>query len=222
MGLFSLSLIISVLQQPGRCVLTSDLVRTWTEETIVTRMSFLKLVLRHVLRTIATERFPQNMWWKRPQRHQGSAAIVSRKVRFRRGPVQPHHQDIVTTRKILFCRDLVSLKLTLCQDLVLLRKFLPHKDLRIITVIKESMDALDITADLGVLPAERRVSVHFSWSLWLFSPSSRWAEWGSGEGVKHLWEQGSWGQHGTHLGLAGPRWVPCWPHELCYLGLLLT
>ena len=27
----------------------------------------------------------------------------------------------------------------------------------------------------------------------------------------------SWGQHGAHLGLTGPRWVPCWPHELCYL-----
>ena len=24
--------------------------------------------------------------------------------------------------------------------------------------------------------------------------------------------------HGTHLGPTGPRWAPCWPHELCYLG----
>ena len=24
----------------------------------------------------------------------------------------------------------------------------------------------------------------------------------------------SWG----HLGPTGPRWAPCWPHELCYLG----
>ena len=24
----------------------------------------------------------------------------------------------------------------------------------------------------------------------------------------------SWGQHGTHLGPVGPRWAPCWPHEL--------
>ena len=30
---------------------------------------------------------------------------------------------------------------------------------------------------------------------------------------------GSWGQHGTHMGPAGPRWAPCRPHELCYLGL---
>ena len=30
--------------------------------------------------------------------------------------------------------------------------------------------------------------------------------------------QGSWGQHKAHLGPTGPRWVPCWPHELCYLG----
>ena len=27
-----------------------------------------------------------------------------------------------------------------------------------------------------------------------------------------------WGQHGAHLGPTGPRWAPCWPHELCYLG----
>ena len=24
--------------------------------------------------------------------------------------------------------------------------------------------------------------------------------------------------HGAHLGPAGPRWAPCWPHELCYQG----
>ena len=24
--------------------------------------------------------------------------------------------------------------------------------------------------------------------------------------------------HGAHLGLAGPRWAQCGPHELCYLG----
>ena len=28
------------------------------------------------------------------------------------------------------------------------------------------------------------------------------------------WWQGSWGQHGAHLGPPGPRWAPCWPHEL--------
>ena len=31
-------------------------------------------------------------------------------------------------------------------------------------------------------------------------------------------KQSSWGQYGTHLGLTGPRWAPCWPHELGYLG----
>ena len=31
-------------------------------------------------------------------------------------------------------------------------------------------------------------------------------------------QQGSWGQHGVHLGPTGPRWTPCWPHELCYMG----
>ena len=24
--------------------------------------------------------------------------------------------------------------------------------------------------------------------------------------------------HGAHLGPTGPRWAPCWCHELCYLG----
>ena len=28
----------------------------------------------------------------------------------------------------------------------------------------------------------------------------------------------SWRQHGAHLGPTGPRWAPCWPHELCHLG----
>ena len=27
--------------------------------------------------------------------------------------------------------------------------------------------------------------------------------------------------HGAHLGPTGPRWAPCWPHELCYLGTIL-
>ena len=31
--------------------------------------------------------------------------------------------------------------------------------------------------------------------------------------------QGSWGQHGAHLGTTGPRWAPCWLHEPCYLGM---
>ena len=36
---------------------------------------------------------------------------------------------------------------------------------------------------------------------------------------QHPWQQGLWGQHGTHLGPTGPRWAPCWPHELRHLGL---
>ena len=35
---------------------------------------------------------------------------------------------------------------------------------------------------------------------------------------KHPRKQGSWGQHGAHLGPTGPRWAPCWPHESCYPG----
>ena len=34
-------------------------------------------------------------------------------------------------------------------------------------------------------------------------------------------QQGSWGQHGAHLGTTGPRWTPCWPREPCYLGIQL-
>ena len=30
------------------------------------------------------------------------------------------------------------------------------------------------------------------------------------------------GQNGTHPGPTGPRWAPCWPHELCYLGKFLS
>ena len=26
-------------------------------------------------------------------------------------------------------------------------------------------------------------------------------------------------EHGAHLGPTVSRWVPCWPHELCYLGI---
>ena len=33
------------------------------------------------------------------------------------------------------------------------------------------------------------------------------------------WWQDSWSQHGAHLRPTGPRWAPCWPHELCYLGM---
>ena len=29
------------------------------------------------------------------------------------------------------------------------------------------------------------------------------------------------GQHGVHLVPTGPRWAPCWPHELCSLGLAI-
>ena len=34
------------------------------------------------------------------------------------------------------------------------------------------------------------------------------------------WRQGSLGPHGAHLGPAGPRWAPCWPHEPCYRGMI--
>ena len=27
--------------------------------------------------------------------------------------------------------------------------------------------------------------------------------------------------HGAHLGPVGPRWAPCWPHELWYQGYLV-
>ena len=49
--------------------------------------------------------------------------------------------------------------------------------------------------------------------LWCLQCISKW--------ITGPWWQGSWGQHGAHLGPTGPRWDPCWPHELCYLGILV-
>ena len=39
---------------------------------------------------------------------------------------------------------------------------------------------------------------------------------GNTENIPRL--QGSWGQHGAHVGPVVPRWAPCWPHEPCYRG----
>ena len=36
--------------------------------------------------------------------------------------------------------------------------------------------------------------------------------------MKQPRKQGSWGLHVAHLGTAGPRWAPFWPHEPCYQG----
>ena len=33
------------------------------------------------------------------------------------------------------------------------------------------------------------------------------------------WQQDAWGQYGAHLGPTGASWAPCWPHDLCYLGI---
>ena len=30
------------------------------------------------------------------------------------------------------------------------------------------------------------------------------------------------GQHGAHLGPVGPIWAPCWPHEPCYQGTMVS
>ena len=34
----------------------------------------------------------------------------------------------------------------------------------------------------------------------------------------YAWQQGSWDQHGAHQRPTGPRWAPCWSHELWHLG----
>ena len=39
--------------------------------------------------------------------------------------------------------------------------------------------------------------------------------------VTYDWSQGSWNQHGTHLGPVGPWWVPCSPPEPCYPGCMI-
>ena len=36
--------------------------------------------------------------------------------------------------------------------------------------------------------------------------------------TKTTQKQGSYGQHGAHLGPVVPRWAPCWRHEPCYQG----
>ena len=38
------------------------------------------------------------------------------------------------------------------------------------------------------------------------------------QGIDFPREQGSCGQHWSHLGPVGPMWALCWPHEPCYLG----
>ena len=53
----------------------------------------------------------------------------------------------------------------------------------------------------------------FMWSICRYSPGLLPCHWGN-----HSWLESSWGQHGAHLGPIGPRWAPCWPHEVCYLG----
>ena len=40
-------------------------------------------------------------------------------------------------------------------------------------------------------------------------------------GTTMPWYQGSWGQHGGHLGPTGPRWALCRSHESCYPGVRL-
>ena len=35
-------------------------------------------------------------------------------------------------------------------------------------------------------------------------------------------QQGSWGQHGAHLGPVGPRLAPWWPHVTCYQVTMLA
>ena len=43
--------------------------------------------------------------------------------------------------------------------------------------------------------------------------------------LEHRWnprEQGSWGQHGAHLGPVVPRWAPWWPHWTLLSGMSLN
>ena len=54
-----------------------------------------------------------------------------------------------------------------------------------------------------------------AWLKWYASSAMRKKE---RKHASHPWQQGSWGQHGAHVGPTGPRWAPCWPHEPCYLG----
>ena len=59
-----------------------------------------------------------------------------------------------------------------------------------------------------------------SW-LGVASCPCRWSDLKQMWYTVHPWEEGSLDRHGAHLGPTGPRWAPCWSHELCYLGCLL-
>ena len=65
------------------------------------------------------------------------------------------------------------------------------------------------------------VQWHFIFTVaWIPPLYSNWYVWKNTK--KFRWpprEQGTWGQHGVHLGPVGPRWAPRWPHEPCYQGL---
>ena len=78
-------------------------------------------------------------------------------------------------------------------------------------------------------------SSHFSPSLPSFIQDTAWWLWGhkchwGPRGTRYFLSRGPqwnqiarfmgprWGQDGAHLGPTGPRWAPCWPHELSYLG----
>ena len=72
------------------------------------------------------------------------------------------------------------------------------------------------------------VSGHPRWLIfsghprWLITRLSVTADVAVSSGRRHPWEHSSWSRDGAHLGPTGHRWAPCWPHELCYLGLVST
>ena len=56
------------------------------------------------------------------------------------------------------------------------------------------------------------IEIYSQWIRWLWV-STRAVDW-CGEQATNLIARFV----GTHLGPTGPRWAPCWPNELCYLG----
>ena len=72
------------------------------------------------------------------------------------------------------------------------------------------------SVDLMTLLCYKREWTHVDWSM--YSYGNCIGAYTCCEADPRL--QGSWGQHGAHLGPVGPRWTSCWPHEPCYQGTL--
>ena len=82
-----------------------------------------------------------------------------------------------------------------------------------------------LVQNYGTPNSIERAVMHKAWKIhhWKKNDFTSWHhhDWGGQympTNIIHPCYQGSWGQHGVHLGTTGPRWAPCWPHEPCCRG----